>query len=314
VIPGGVGDTGDGELSDRVLTVSAVTSRGARRTESDVRIPLRRLSAVGAALVAAVALSATAPSSAVAAPAWAPAATATVHPGVVTDTAGGQCTSNFLFSGSDGAVYLGQAAHCAGTGAATETDGCTAGSLPIGTPVAIDGASEPGTMVYSSWLTMQARGETDADACAFNDLALVRIDSADVGTVNPTVPHWGGPTGLGTGDTALGDVVLSYGNSPIRGGVSALSPKQGASLGDDGNGWSHTVFTLTPGVPGDSGSAFLDADGRAIGVLSTLALLPVPASNGVGDLPRELAYAQQTSGIAGLHLVLGTEPFRGPLL
>jgi hypothetical protein len=74
------------------------------------------------------------------------------------------------------------------------------------------------------------------------------------------------------------------------------------------------VYTLTPGVPGDSGSAFLDAQGRAIGVLSTLALTPLPGSNGVGDLPRELAYAQRTSGISGLRLAAGTEPFRGPLL
>jgi hypothetical protein len=279
-----------------------------------VRIPLRSVSATGAAVVAAVVLSGVVPSSAVAAPRWAPAASATVHPGVVTDTAGGQCTSNFVFTGSDGSVYLGQAAHCAGTGAATETDGCGAGSLPLGTPVAVDGATRPGELVYSSWRAMQARGETDPGTCAFNDLALVRIDPADVGRVNPSVPYWGGPTGLGAGSTAAGDLVYSYGNSPLRQGVSALSPKQGASLGDDGNGWSHTVLTLTPGVPGDSGSAFLDANGRAIGVLATLALLPVPTSNGVGDLPRELAYAQRTSGIDGLQLALGTEPFQPPLL
>jgi hypothetical protein len=132
--------------------------------------------------------------------------------------------------------------------------------------------------------------------------------------VNPSVPFWGGPTGLGTGSTAVGDLVYSYGNSPLRGGISALSPKLGTSLGVDGNGWSHGVLTLTPGVPGDSGSAFLDAGGRALGVLSTLALLPVPGSNGVGDLPRELAYAQRTSGIAGLQLAVGTEPFQPPLL
>jgi hypothetical protein len=283
-----------------------------------VRIPLRRLSVLGVAAVAAVALAGTAPSTAAAAPTaaptWAPAATATVHPGVVTGTAGGQCTSNFVFTGGDGTVYLGQAAHCAGTGAATETNGCTAASRPLGTPVAIEGASKPGTLVYSSWRTMQARGETDPDVCAFNDLALVRVDPADVGRVNPSVPYWGGPTGLGTGTTALGDTVLSFGSSPLRGGISALSPKLGASLGDAGNGWSHTVLTLTPGVPGDSGSAFLDGNGRAVGVLSTLALLPLPGSNGVGDLPRELAYAQQTGGIAGLQLTLGTEPFRRPLL
>ncbi|MCW2567634.1 MAG: hypothetical protein JWN54_1731, partial [Mycobacterium sp.] len=39
------------------------------------------------------------------------------------------------FTGGDGTVYLGQAAHCAGTGAATETNGCTAASRPLGTPV-----------------------------------------------------------------------------------------------------------------------------------------------------------------------------------
>ena len=51
-------------------------------------------------------------------------------------------------------------------GGQTETDGCTSGSLPIGTPVEVDGASKPGTLVYNSWLTMQATGEADPDTCA----------------------------------------------------------------------------------------------------------------------------------------------------
>src|SRR3954465_13254914 len=106
-----------------------------------------------------------------------------IHPGVQTFTAGAQCTSNFVFS--DGSTtYLGQAAHCSGTGAATDTDGCSSASLPLGTPVEITGASKPGTLVYNSWLTMQAKGETDPDTCAYNDLALVQIDPADVGRVN----------------------------------------------------------------------------------------------------------------------------------
>jgi hypothetical protein len=279
-----------------------------------VRIPLRRLLVTVVAALSAVALSGAVASPVSAAPAWAPAATATVHPGVVTDTAGGQCTANFVFTDSDGTVYLGQAAHCAGTGGATETDGCTAASLPLGTPVTIEGASRPGTLAYSSWITMQSRGETDPDVCAYNDFALVRVDAADVRAVNPSVPFWGGPTALGTGSTAAGETVLSYGNSPLRAGISLLSPKEGVSLSDQGGGWSHDVLTLTPGVPGDSGSAFLDAEGRAIGTLSTLSVLPVPGSNGVGDLPRELSYARQAGGIGGLALVRGTEAFRGPLL
>ena len=40
-----------------------------------------------------------------------------------------------------GSTYIGQAAHCASTGAATDTDGCLAASLPLGTPVEVTGAS-----------------------------------------------------------------------------------------------------------------------------------------------------------------------------
>jgi hypothetical protein len=271
----------------------------------------RRLTSL-AALVAALAACAVGATAAGAAPTWAPAATATIHPGVQVFTDGAQCTANFVFADATN-VYLGQAAHCSGTGAATDTNGCSAQSLPLGTPVEITGAEHPGTLVYNSWLTMQSRGETDADACAFNDLALVRIDPADVGRVNPSIPFWGGPTGLATNGTVAGDKVLSYGNSELRGGATALTPKEGVSLGDDGNGWSHTVYTVTPGIPGDSGSAFLDRAGRALGVLSTVAIAPVAASNGVGDLAKELAYLGGHSGLS-VTLQNGTEPFRGPLL
>jgi hypothetical protein len=244
-------------------------------------------------------------------PSWAPAPGAAIHPGVQTFTDGAQCTANFVFyDASD--VYLGQAAHCSGTGAATETDGCDSGSLPLGTAVDI-GGSRPGTLVYNSWLTMQAHGEANADACAYNDFALVRVDPADVGSVNPSIPFWGGPTGLDGNGTATGDTVLSYGNSSLRGGITQLSPKQGKSLGDEGSGWSHTVYTVTPGIPGDSGSAFLNVQGLALGVLSTVAIAPLAGSNGVGDLARELAYANSTGGFS-VTLATGTEPFRGPLL
>jgi hypothetical protein len=240
-----------------------------------------------------------------AASAWAPADQATVHPGVQVFTDGAQCTSNFVFQ--DGSnVYLGQAAHCSGTGSATETD-CSSPSLPLGTAVDVTGASKPGTLVYNSWLSMQANHESDANTCAFNDLALIKIDPADVGSVNPSVPHFGGPTGLGSwGDT--GSTVYTYGNSELRGGVTALSPKQGLVIENTGGGWSHDVYTATPGIPGDSGSGFLDANGGAIGVLSTVAIAPLAGSNGVGDLPLEIGYLH-AHGFPSTNLVPGTEPF-----
>jgi hypothetical protein len=269
---------------------------------------LRRVALVGLAVGGMIV--SVAPSGG-AATAWAPAATATIHPGVQTLTAGAQCTANFVFADSSN-VYIGQAAHCSGTGGSTDTNGCTSASLPLGTPVTVTGASKPGTLVYNSWLTMQAQGETDANTCAYNDLALVRLDPADVAKVNPSIPHWGGPVGLAVAGTTAGQTVYSYGNSELRGGVTALSPKTGISLGDAGGGWSHDVTTVSPGIPGDSGSAFLDATGHALGILSTLELAPIPASNGVGDLPLEVAYLHTHTAFTAT-LVPGTEAFRAGL-
>jgi hypothetical protein len=263
-------------------------------------------------LVAAAVVALVVAGPASAAPTWAPAASATIHPGVQTVTAGGQCTSNFVFFDASNNVYLGQAAHCSGTDGNTATNGCDAGSLPVGTPVEVDGASQPGTMVYNSWITMQALGETDPDTCQFNDLALVKIAAADVGKVNPSIPFWGGPTGLAS-SVPDQSKVLSYGNSSLRGGVTQLSPKEGVKLLTDGNGWSHNVLTVSPGIPGDSGSAFIDKTGNAFGVLSTLQLAPAAGSNGVGDLSRELSYLA-AHGSLGVTLANGTEAFRGPLL
>ena len=263
--------------------------------------------------VAAAAITASLALAGPAAAAFAPAATAPVHPGVMTYTDGAQCTANFVFTDAD-AVYIGQAAHCSGTGGSTETNGCEAASLPIGTPVDVRGASRPGTLVYNSWRTMQAKGEKDPDTCQYNDFALVKLDPADdFERTNPSIPFWGGPTGLNTTGTAPLEKVLSYGNSSLRVGVEQLSPKEGLSVGTEAGGRNHPVYTVTPGVPGDSGSAFLDRQGRALGVLSTLAILPLPLSNGVSDLNLALKYLKANTTF-NVTLAKGTTPFRGGLL
>ena len=242
---------------------------------------------------------------------WAPAGRAAVHPGVVTDTAGGgSCTANFVFTDGD-RVLLGQAAHCAGTGDATETDGCDAGTVLLDTTVTIhgsDGRDRRGTLVYSSWIAMQADGETDPDLCAYNDFALVELSRRDATDVNPSVPFFGGPTGLDDGDLPAGAKVLTYGNSTVRMGIEALRPKAGVSAGPAGGGVGHEVYTATPGIPGDSGSGYLTADGDAVGVLSTLNLAPLPVSNTITDLARAMRYAAE-HGFGDLELEPGTEPF-----
>jgi hypothetical protein len=270
---------------------------------------LRRLT-VAMAVIACVALAGAAPS--FAQPDWAPVGSATIQPGNQTITDGAQCTSNFVFYDAANNVYVGQAAHCSGTGGATETNGCDSGSLPNGTAVEIENATQPGTMVYNSWIAMQQAGETNAAACDFNDFALVRVHPADAGSVNPTIPFWGGPTGT-TASVADLSKVLSYGNSSLRLGLDPLKPKEGVKVSTAGGGWSHNVYTATPGIPGDSGSAFIDRTGRAFGTLSTLQIAPLVGSNGVSDVSREVAY-METHGGPDVTLANGTEPFTGPLL
>lgn len=241
-------------------------------------------------------------------PIWSAPATSTIHPGILTNTAGQFCTANFVFLDSRGGAYLGQAAHCSAAGIPAEAAGCSTASMPLGTEVWFGDSGVRGVLAYSSWLTMQDR-ETDATTCARNDFALVRIPAEAIAQANPSLPVFGGPTALRTSALRAGEPVLSYGNSPLRAGIGALSPKQGVSLGTGDAGWAHPVYTATPGIPGDSGSGFIDASGAAFGVLSTLTLTPLPASNGVIDLGRALDYAAARSGIPGLRLALGTTPF-----
>ena len=210
-------------------------------------------------------------------------------------------------------MFLGQAAHCSGTGAATDTDGCTATSLPLGTAVDVVGFNgttyKGNTVVYSSWLQMQGRREGDPDVCAGNDFALVKLTPAAAAVTNPTVPFWGGPSS-GPASSDLGDDVYTYGNSSLRAGIAALSPKVGKTVGQNNGGWTYDLYTVSPGVPGDSGSGFMDANGRALGVLSTLSVLPLAASNQVADLAKAMTYMKQHSDtFDAVNLVPGTSPF-----
>ena len=248
---------------------------------------------------------------------WAPAAKAKIHPGVQMFTKGAQCTGNFVFKDRIGRVYVGYAAHCAGRGAATDTNGCNTRSHPIGTRVRFaEGATLAtngttvggGTLVYSSWIKMHRLNTRSRAACEANDFALVRVDRNDRRKVNPSVPFWGGPDrplhrrGAGRHPGLhVGPVQPAAHDRPLS--------EAGTSLGRTHRGWGWEVYTATPGIPGDSGSGFLDARGRALGTLSTVQLAPKPAANGLGDLQHELRFAQRFSGIGGLRLVHGTKKF-----
>ncbi|GAB2969070.1 hypothetical protein [Nocardioides montaniterrae] len=249
---------------------------------------------------------------------WAPVDRATVTPGIQTLTGDAQCTTNFVFTDADQHVYLGQAAHCASL--SEEMDGCKAKTRPLGTPVAFQagvtsyGAGKhlaAGRLAYSSWRTMQQIGVTDPVLCSYNDFALVRVDRADVSKVNPTMPYWGGPNGVSVFHLSTLDRVYGYGKSSLRRADSTGSRQAAQAVGDrtEARGWAHVIISHSPGIPGDSGSGYLDKSGLAIGTLSTLGVNMV-MYNRLGDLFHELTYARRYSHIRGLRLELGTVRFR----
>lgn len=238
---------------------------------------------------------------------------AAIHPGVQTVVEGSQCTSNFVFVQVDDDGYLvdvliGYAAHCAAS--TSNADECKDEAYPVGHPVDVQGALHQATVAYNASLTMIGVGEGDPDMCFNNDFGLVRLHRDDWARVNPSVPTYGGPAGINTAGTTQGDEVYAWGNSGLWLGLDPVRPKRGVALGTDSGGWNHKVYTVTPGIPGDSGSCYLDSDGNALGVVSTVELALFPGSNNVTDLDRALGYAiRHEPDLAHLRLEPGTEPF-----
>lgn len=272
----------------------------------------RTLVCVVLALVAAFASVAAAPAS-LADPEWASVEDATIRPGARMVTDGSGCTSNFVFvtnrpSGAVDKVILGYAGHCSTSSSGATR--CLYEALPLGTPVEIEGASQPGKVVYNASGTMAAVGEFDDDVCEFNDLSLVELHPDDWASVNPTVPFFGGPLGMASEVPLRGSAVYAYGNSGLRQGIEEFKPKYGRMLETGGSGWAHQHYQVTPGIPGDSGSGVLDADGFALAVMSTVTVFPTPASNTAIDLGLALDYVREhVPSLRSIRLAVGTEPF-----
>lgn len=219
------------------------------------------------------------------------------------------CTAAFVFR-NERATFLSYAAHCAIPVQNKQRTGCEYETLPLGTRVTIrgeNGARAHGSLAYSAWRTMQARGETDDDRCRYNDFALVQIDRADAGTIDPSVPVVGGPTGLDRTPPGLYERVISY--QPY---ATEPALKQGITLGVRGGGWTHRIDVSPSANLGDSGSGVLDSEGAAFGVLATRYLDRL-ASSGVTDLRLALAYAQRYGEVGAVDLVPGTVAFRPPV-
>lgn len=198
---------------------------------------------------------------------WPPLASAQVRPGMQAFSSVGQCTSNFVYTSPDNAtLYIGLAAHCVGG---------------VGERVTFQGVNfdAQGTVAYTSWAYTST-----------HDFALVRIDDADRDLVHPAVVHFGGPTGLANSQTtATGDKVISHGASGLRPFASGPTSWKEGYLLSRGQ-WQSSIYTVTPGIFGDSGSAVMLADGSAHSVLVTISY--AGGTNGVTNLDKALDFAR----------------------
>lgn len=226
-------------------------------------------------------------------PPWPSPEEASVRPGVGVQTPTGSCTSNFVFKTPDNdTLMIGLAAHCFAENPRAAGDGCSAAKNPLepGASAQVEGADEDGTLVYSSWWTMQQNNETDGTTCQANDFALIELPDEIRATVSPAVERFGGPTSAAAPNNVTGgDKVLFYGNSGLRPNTETTHSNEGYLLGT--GSWGATVYTASPAVPGDSGSGLLTGDGQALGVMRALNLAPFAGSSEAVLLEPALSYA-----------------------
>jgi hypothetical protein len=177
-----------------------------------------------------------------------------VRPGAIVQSDKGQCSFNFLFTGSDGNRYMGTAGHC------------ILGDSPIG----------GGDFGEESWAPGSGPEARDANGARIGefayailqdpkDFALVRLDPGVA--ANPGMCHFGGPTG--TNDdrpAALPPTLLNHYGAGIAIG-SALPARTAVALGMPD---PDHVFANGVALPGDSGSGIISSDGRAVGVVVTV--------------------------------------------
>jgi hypothetical protein len=161
-----------------------------------------------------------------------------IRPGAHMTTVG--CTMSWIFRDDAGSYYQSTAGHCTNA---------------TGDRVAVAGVGTIGTVVFR------------VNGGIGNDISIIRIDPVVADKVNPTLCHWGGPTGIAAPEGATLDgqsATLHYGwgtafaNQPTRARAGVLP-----ATGWLADGSVH-MMGLTDG--GDSGSPVMLDNGLAAGV------------------------------------------------
>lgn len=153
------------------------------------------------------------------------------------------CTFSWIFRDQAGTFYQTTAGHC----------------TSLGQRVSAQGVGAFGTTIFSTGNGGQGK-----------DISMIRIDADKAHLVNPTLCHWGGPSGIATPPVEPGEenVMLHYGwgtafsSQPTRARVGIVE-QAGESSGWFSDG-SVRMIGATDG--GDSGSPMMLANGLAAGV------------------------------------------------
>lgn len=177
-----------------------------------------------------------------------------VRPGALVTTPLGVCTLNFAFTDAKGNAYIGTAGHCVlGQGDLGGADGEKIWEQFTGPAAKTASGEVIGNFTYAALKSPR-------------DFALIRLNKTGKNMLNPSMCHFGGPTGINR-DIIRGQVVTYeyFGQGVIVGDV--VPGRTGI-----GYGAAHPdhLFMQGAAVPGDSGSGVLTADGRAIGVVVSL--------------------------------------------
>jgi hypothetical protein len=219
-----------------------------------------------------------------------------IRPGSWLQIGDANCTASFVLRDTLSRLYITTAGHC------TESIGQRA-AIKEGVLIAALGESVEFGTVVAHW----PQGL---------DAALIRIDEDKYDLVNPTMIGWGGPTGLVT-EIPEGPIVrvLHYGWGWVTWYDHATRCRTGITLPIDLEDWtSSTWWTAEIGGGGDSGSATMTEDGKALGILDWARSPVVPTPTGafvsarMGGVRLDAALNRWNAQGWGLSLVEG-----GPL-
>ena len=224
-----------------------------------------------------------------------------IQPGGVVMTDTEMCTLNFLFRTGDGTRYIGTAGHCIlGDSPIEEESPLPTGEEPA--PEATEKTWAPGSGPVAQDASGQRLGEfAYAVLKEPRDFALIRLDPGV--NASPQVAFFGGPTGINT-DRSNDPVVLRYYGNGI--GVGSAVPARSALA--PGMQDPDQVYAVGLAAPGDSGTAVISADGRAVGVLVEVGIGVHPTESGsvvagnlggvgITRIGPQLARAEQVLGV-----------------